>query len=141
VNAPPSPAEPVKAWDWLGVALIAVCAAFAGLLEALLVPLYIGSVIAPIAVVFALASNALLPWLARSLVPSTLAMLAPFGTWLIVMIFFGSVSRPEGDVILPGSPGNLEFVTYGVLLGGALVGTVTIVWLAPPPATKKARTR
>jgi hypothetical protein len=28
-------------------------------------------------------------------------------------------------------------VTYGALLGGALVGTVTIVWLTPPPLTKE----
>jgi hypothetical protein len=135
----PSPVEPVTAWDWLGVALIAVCAAFAALLEALLVPLYIGSWLVPIAVVLALVSNVALPRMAKSLVPTTLATLAPFGAWLIVMLGFGSVSRPEGDVILPGSPGKLELVTYGVLLGGALVGTATIVWLSPPPATKRSK--
>jgi hypothetical protein len=30
----------------------------------------------------------------------------------------------------------LEFVTYGVLLGGALAGTATVVWLSPPPTKK-----
>jgi hypothetical protein len=147
VRPPPPvpPTGPVSAWDWLGVALVSGCAAFAGLLEALLVPLYIGSVIVPVAVLLAVVSNVALPRLARSLVPKTVAAIAPFGAWLIVMIGFGAVSRPEGDVILPGAPASVEFVTYAVLLGGALVGTATIVWLTPPPAQrpppKQPRTR
>ncbi len=120
----------------LGVALIAGCAALAGLLEALLVPLYAGSVIVPIAIVLALGSNVALPWLARSLVPKTLAALVPFGAWLIVMLGFGAMSRPEGDVILPGSPNAVVIVTYVVLLGGALAGTATVVWLSPPPGQR-----
>jgi hypothetical protein len=123
--------------DWAGVALICGCAALAAFLEALLVPLYAGSVVVPVAVVLALASNAVLPRLADQLVASAPARLAPFLTWLLVMIVFGVLARPEGDVILPGSPAAAEYVTYGMLLGGALVGTVTMVWLAPPPASKE----
>jgi hypothetical protein len=108
-------------------------------LESLLVPLYVGSLIAPVAVVLALASNVALPWLANTLVQSAPARLAPFLTWLIVMVGFGVLARPEGDVILPGSPSDVVWVTYAALLGGALVGTVTMVWLAPPPATKPPR--
>jgi hypothetical protein len=129
----------VKSWtwvDWLGVALLALCAALAAVLEALLVPLYVGSVIVPIAVLLSLASNVALPKLARSLVPTTPAALAPFVTWLVVMVGFGVLARPEGDVILPGSPAAAEYVTYAALLGGALAGTMTIVWLTPPPAMK-----
>jgi hypothetical protein len=70
-------------------------------------------------------------------VPSTPAALAPFAAWLIVMIGFGVLSRPEGDVILPGSPAAAQFVTYAVLLGGALTGTITMVALSPPPVTKE----
>jgi hypothetical protein len=122
----------VSGWSWAGVALLAACGALAGLLESLLVPLYWGSVIFPIAVVLAVVSNVVLPRLARALVPTTGAALAPFLGWLIVVVAFGVVSRPEGDVILPGAPGSLEFVTYGLLLGGALAGTVTVVWISPP---------
>jgi hypothetical protein len=128
--------KPTSWVDVAGVVVIAACGAFAALLEALLVPLYIGSTVAPLAVLLAVVSNAALPWLARSLVPTTVAAVAPFITWLVVMIGFGVLSRPEGDVVLPGAPGSAELVTYGVLLGGALVGTVTIVWLSPPPAAK-----
>lgn len=128
----PASADEITGWDWLGVALLTVCGALAGLLESLLVPLYWGSVIFPIAIVLALVSNVVLPRLASSLVPRTSAVLAPFAGWLIVVVGFGVVSRPEGDVILPGAPGNLEFVTYGVLLGGALAGTMTVVLASPP---------
>ena len=127
------PTEPATtALDRVGVALVAACGALAGLLEALIVPLYWGSVIVPIAVVLAVVSNVALPRLAGALVPSTAAALAPFLGWLIVVVGFGVVSRPEGDVILPGSPSSLVFVTYGLLLGGALAGTVTVVLVSPP---------
>jgi len=131
VTGATAPAE-VTGWDWAGIALLTACGALAGLIEALLVPLYWGSAIFPVAILLAVGSNLLLPSLARTLVPRTFAVLAPFLGWLIVVVAFGVVSRPEGDVILPGAPGKLEFVTYGVLLGGALAGTVAVVWNSPP---------
>jgi hypothetical protein len=115
----------------IGAVFVALTGALAGLLEALLVPYYIGTVIVPVAVLLAVASNIALPRLARSLVPTTLATAAPFVAWLLVMIGFGVIARPEGDVILPGGTG-LQWVTYGVLLGGALVGTINLVVLATP---------
>ena len=127
--------------DRFGVAVLALCGGLSAVLEALLVPIYVGSVVIPVAVVLALAGNVVLPRLARSLVPSTAAALAPFGAWLIVMVVFGVLARPEGDVVLPGSPTSAALVTYGALLGGALVGTVTIVWLTPPPLTKEQARR
>jgi hypothetical protein len=130
----------VKPWGWVersGVAVLALCGALSAVLEALLVPLYAGSVIVPIAVVLALGGNIVLPRLARSLVPTTPAALAPFAAWLIVMVGFGVLGRPEGDVVLPGSPTAAAYATYAALLGGALVGTVTVVWLTPPPLTKE----
>lgn len=136
----PEPADPVSAWDVIGVVVIALCGFLAGLLETLLVPLYAGSIVVPVSVALALASNVVLPRLARALVPRTMAALAPFGGWLIVVLGFGALTRPEGDVILPGSPSSLEFVTYGVLLGGALAGTATVVWSNPPPRATKQPT-
>ena len=117
--------------DWVGVAVLTLCGALAALLESLLVPLYLGSTIFPIAIVFALASNVALPRLALSLVPRMAAALGPFIGWLIVVVGFGAIGRPEGDVILPGAPGDLSGVTYGVLLGGAFAGVATVVWFSP----------
>ena len=126
--------------DWLGVALLTASALLAALIEALLVPYYIDGVIAPLTIALAAATNVALPWLANGLIPRATARLAPFLAWLVVMIGFGVYTRPEGDVILPGGgPGGVQYVTYGVLLGGALVGTVAQVWLSPPPQTRAGR--
>jgi hypothetical protein len=124
--------DDVNGWDWLAVALLAGCGVLAGLLETLLVPLYLGAVVFPVAVVLALATNVLLPWLARAAVPRTSAVLAPFAGWVLAVLGFGSIGRPEGDVILPGSPSSLEYVTYGVIIGGFLAGVATVVWLTSP---------
>jgi hypothetical protein len=125
------------ALDWAGVVLICAVAALAAVLEALFVPFYIGTVIAPFALLAALVSNAVLPRMARTLVPTTLAAVLPFLTWLVVIIAFGVVARPEGDVILPGAPGEVEAVVYGLLLGGAIAGTVSVATSAPPPTRKR----
>jgi predicted PurR-regulated permease PerM len=130
------PSAPAAA-DWAGVALLMLAGALAGLLETLLVPLYAGSVVLPVSVVLAIASNVLLPRLARALVPRTAAALAPFLAWLLVVILFGVLARPEGDVVLPGSPAALQYVTYGVVFGGALAGTATLVMMTPPPPSRK----
>ncbi len=113
-------------WAWLGVALLCGCAVLSGVLELFLVPLYAGSVLVPIAVVAAVASNVALPRLARALVATTAATVLPFLFWLLAVIVVGLLPRPEGDVVLPGG-GALQLVAYGVLLGGALAGTVTVV--------------
>jgi hypothetical protein len=118
--------------DWGAVVLVAACAALAGLLELFLVPLYAGSALVPIAVLVGVASNACLPRLSRAIVPSTAAAVAPFAAWLVVVIWIGLTTRPEGDVVLPGG-GGVQWVGYGVLLGGALAGTVTLVLSAPAP--------
>jgi hypothetical protein len=125
------PSRPT-ALDWSGVAVLCLCAALAGVLELLLVPLYAGSVIVPISVLGAVGSNIALPRLARTLVDSTVASVVPFLAWLGVVIVLGMVPRPEGDVILPGGGGAVEWVGYGVLLGGALAGTVTVVLSSNP---------
>ena len=114
------------AFAWVGVILLCACAMLAALLALFLVPLYAGSVIVPVAVVIALASNVALPRLARALVETTAATALPFGSWLLVVIVVGVMPRPEGDVVLPGGNGGAQWVAYGVLLGGALAGTVTV---------------
>jgi hypothetical protein len=129
-------AEPETALDWAGVVLLGGCGALAALVEILLVPLYAGSVIVPISVVLAVLTNIVLPRLARVLVPRTAAALAPFLTWIAVVIGFGLFGRPEGDVVLPGSPTGLAAVTYGMLFGGVIGGVATITLTANPPAQR-----
>ena len=125
--------EPAAAADIVGLVLVGASAALAALVEALLVPLYAGRFVVPIAVVLAVLGNVALPRLAGRLVPRAFAIALPLLVWLVVMVWFGVSTRPEGDVILPGAPTGAEWVTYGVLLGGALAGTVTVVMTMPPP--------
>lgn len=123
---------------WTGVAVLGLCGILAGLLEAVLVPVYAGSTVVPVGVALALVTNVLLPRLAFALVPRTAAAAVPFATWLVAIVVFGIVARPEGDVILPG--GSLQWASYAVLLGGALVGTVTVVTAVPPRTPRTPRT-
>lgn len=128
--------RPAGALEWAGVVLLCLCAVLAAVLEALLVPLYYGSAVVPVAVVAALVTNVAFPRMARVLVPSTAAAVLPLVAWLVVIVVFGVVVRPEGDVILPGGTGAVHWVSYGVMLGGALAGTVTVVVSTPPPVRR-----
>jgi hypothetical protein len=117
---------------WAGVVLICLTAILAAGFEALLVPLYAGSHLFPITILLTLATNIAFPLMARTLVPSLLALVLPFISWLVMMIAFGIVPRPEGDVILPGGPP--QWVSYAVILGGALAGVITVVVASPQAA-------
>ncbi len=128
------PEHDVNGWDWLGVALLIGCGLLSGLLETLLVPLYLGSTVFPVAIVMALVGNVVLPYLAHALVPRAMAAVAPILAWLIAVVGFGGTGRPEGDVILPGSPSSLQFVTYGVIIGGFAAGAAAVIWLTTPRA-------
>lgn len=131
---------PGRVLDGVGLAVLCGCAVLAALLELLLVPLYVGSTVVPVAVVAAVAGNIALPRMARALVDSTFAAAAPFLAWLVTVSVVGLMPRPEGDVVLPGGS-TLQLVSYGVLLGGAVAGTVTIVVGATPPLPKPPRQR
>lgn len=119
-------------WGRLALGLVTLSAALAALLEALLVPTYAGSVIVPLAVVLGIASNVALPLLARWIGGSTGGAALPVVAWMVVLLALASITRPEGDVLLPG--GTLQWVTYGLLLGGALAGAATVVLSMPPAA-------
>lgn len=120
---------------WVGVAVIAAGAALAALVEALLVPLYAGTVIVPVAAVLALAGNLAFPRLARALVPTTFASVIPLLAWLAVMFVLMS-SRPEGDVVFPGKPGAVVAVFYATVFGGVLAGIVGVMTAMPPPTQR-----
>ena len=114
----------------LGIAALCATGALAGLLDVLLVPLYVGSTLVPLGALFAIVGNIALPRLAFSLHRTTLAAAAPFLTWLVVVVGFGVVTRPEGDVTLPG--GSAQWGSYLMLLGGTLVGAGTVATAVPP---------
>ncbi len=133
--APEPPVDDLPAGlAWTGLAVLCLAGGLSGLLECLLVPLYAGSVPLPVAVPAALLGNAVLPRLGRRLVPSTLGAALPLLVWLAVVVVFGVLTRPEGDVILPG--GSLQWVTYAMVLGGVLVGTATVAMNAPLPGSR-----
>lgn len=121
--------------DRAGLVLVALCGALAGLIEALLVPLYAGSVVVPIAVLLAVVGNIALPRMARVFVPTTAAALLPLGLWLAVMLLF-LLGRPEGDVAFPSAPTGAEWTFYGVLFGGVVAGIFAVVTGQAPPATR-----
>jgi hypothetical protein len=127
------PRERPDAVAWAGVSVYTACAILLCLVELFLVPLYIGSIPIPVAVLLAIVGNVVLPVLSRSLVHRALGAVLPFLGWLIPLIAVGVLGRPEGDVVLPGA-GSAEWVAYGVMLGGAAAGAVTLVMtgMAPP---------
>ena len=61
----------------------------------------------------------------------------PFVAWLVVVLALGFVTRPEGDVILPG--GSLQWVAFAMIIGGTLAGTITVVMIVPPRAAPLPR--
>jgi hypothetical protein len=109
-----------------GVVLCCATAVLAGVIAVLLTPLYWGSALVPLAVVLAAISNVVLPMLALRLGRSGLAAALPFGVWLITVIVL-SITRPEGDVLLPVGPAAQYLVTYGMVLAGGVAGALTLM--------------
>jgi len=124
---PPRPArEPLGALEIAGLVLCCATAVLAGIIAVLLTPLYWGSALVPLAVVLAAISNVVLPMLAVRLGRSGFAAALPFGVWLLTVIVLG-ISRPEGDVLLPGGNGGQLWVTYGMVLAGGVAGALTLM--------------
>jgi hypothetical protein len=121
----PVPAR-VGAADWGIVALLCLCALLSGVLEVLFVPSYIGTANAPFVILFAVVGNLALPRLAHGVAPTTTGAVAPVLAWLGPVLALTLIARPEGDVLVAGSGGQ-PAVFYGLLLGGAAAGFVSIV--------------
>ncbi len=126
---PPTPVrpepEPTGALEIAGIVGCCLSGLLAGLLCVLLTPLYWGSVLVPVSVALAVAANVCLPMLAARLGASRPVAAVPFLLWVVAIIVLG-MSRPEGDVLLPAGKGAQPWVTYGMLLAGALAGGVTL---------------
>lgn len=110
---------------WAGVALVCACALLASLLELMFVAYYVGSTVMPVSVLFAIAGNVAFPRLARTFVESLAAVAAPLVAWLVPMFALAAVTRPAGDVLVPGG-GAVEKVYYAVLGLGFVAGLVSV---------------
>lgn len=120
-----------------GVVVCCASAALAAVIEVLLSPFYIGSILVPVAVVLALASNIVLPFLARRMVDSIVAAAAPVLVWVITVLLLSS-ARPEGDVLLPGGTAGQVAVSYGILGVGLVAGLVTVALAGRGPSVPAA---
>lgn len=125
------PEDPLPGWlGWSFVALMGGAGVLAAVVEVLLIPLYVGSVPVPVAVMLAIGLNVVLPWLSYDAVRRPVAAMLPVAAWLVVAFVLISAPGGDGDVLGPG--GDLTWVTYGVLFGGALAGAVSVVKVSTP---------
>jgi hypothetical protein len=112
--------------DWALLALVSLLAFGAGVLEVLLVPLYVGSVIVPVSVVAAVVSNIGLPWLGFVTVRVPAGALIPVVSWLVPVFGLIAVSRPEGDILVSGV-GAQEWNYYVMILLGCFTGMAAFI--------------
>lgn len=128
-----APADGAGSRALSAVGIVAVClvAVLAAGLELLLVPLRVGTVMAPVSVLCAVVGNVALVRAGRVFVRSTGALVAPFVAWLVPVVGLAMTSRPEGDVLIPGGGGE-QWVFYAMLLAGGAAGLVTVFSAAPP---------
>ena len=110
-----------------GMVLYLLVAVLAAVLEVLLVPVRVGTVVVPVTVVLAAVTMVALPALASGATGRTLGAFVPVGAWIVTVVVL-SQARPEGDVLLLGSA-PLVYVTYAMLAIGAVCGIATVVSL------------
>jgi hypothetical protein len=116
--------------EWISLALICGCAVLSALLELMIVPLYVGSVLLPVAVVAAVVSNLLLPLWGLRVIGTATGAILPFVCWLVVILMLSLVNRPEGDLFVTATHGQ-QYNFYGLLLFGSIAGFGVIVRFAP----------
>ncbi len=114
----------------LGIVIIAIVSVLAAIFEVLLVPTYVGSVIAPISIVVMIVGNLGLPRLMRG-IRAGLTVVIPAALWGVTVIVLGFTARPEGDVLLPGG-GTDSYVAYALVFGGLVVALVGVMLNLPP---------
>jgi len=108
----------------LAVIVVTACAGMLAFWTALLVPLRLGTVLVPVSIVLAIATTAAAPIALRYAGLPLAARMPPLIVWFIVIVALGA-GRPEGDRPLPA--GDLAWVSYGVMLGGAVAGAIALL--------------
>lgn len=141
--APSAPPAPPRALPFvlilIGLVLYAVAGVLTAAIEILLIPVRVGTWYIPVAVLLAVASNIALPRLSRILTGTLAGALPPVIAWIVTLVILMS-NRPEGDVLLPGG-GSVQWVSYGVMLGGLFTGLITVALLADTGARRRRRFR
>jgi hypothetical protein len=121
------PEAPLPSWlTATGVGVFCLVSILSALVEVLLVPLYIGSIIFPLTLLLAAVGNIALPRLVSVLHDSGIAIALPSILWVTTVFGIGTVNTSGGDVLVPGG-GNDQYVSLGLLFGGTLacvIGTV-----------------
>jgi hypothetical protein len=133
ITQSPAPAETDARWlAYLGGA-IAVCLGFVSAVwEAFLTPAGVQWTSGghahfarlPLALLLAVAGNALLTWFTRTVTGRTLAVLAVFVAWMIPMLAASARTR-EGDLVLTSN----NWVGLTTMFVGALAFAATAYWL------------
>jgi hypothetical protein len=136
--------QPAVAPTWLGpgqvvfgLVLFTLVAILAAAATVLLIPLRIGTVLIPVSIAFAVGANVVLPLLVRQLVQRSLAAALPVAAWFLTLAVM-TVSRPEGDVLIPGGKAyaSLTYVFYAVAIAGIAAGVTTVVRSEPRRTTR-----
>jgi hypothetical protein len=109
-----------------GGVLVCLAAVEAAVAECFYVPLRVGRWPLPLAVAGAVAGNVVLPRLVVAATGRRGTALLPPVVWLIVALLFAA-SRPEGDLVVPGTASGLAF-----LFLGAIAGAFGAVSASPP---------
>jgi hypothetical protein len=122
----------------LGLLFVALASAIAAALAILMTPLYLGSVLFPITIVFGIATNIVLPILGRELVDSFFAAATPVIVWFIVAMGLG-FTPAHGSVLLPGGGGGQTAVSLGLVFGGIVVGSITLARYPGPGLRARRR--
>jgi hypothetical protein len=110
---------------WLGLLIFGVVGALSAAFEILLIPFRIQATLVPVAVLLAVLGNIVLPRMSRRLTGTTPAALPPLVGWFLCVATFVNTRR-EGDVLLPGG-GNVQYVSYGVMLAGMIAGVASVI--------------
>jgi hypothetical protein len=134
------PAVLARPWRVTAVVLFTLLGAMSAAIEILLVPLYIGSVIFPITLVLVLIGNVYFPRAVWWLTDSTGLAFLPTVGWVVVLIYFGIVPNPMGDVLLPGY-GQGQYVGQALLVVGLIAGILSAAVHRPPGPNPPPRPR
>lgn len=99
-----------------GGLLVCLAAVEAAVAECFYVPLRFGRWPLPVAVAAAVVGNIVLPRLAVAATGRRGTGLLPPVAWLLVALVFAA-SRPEGDLVVPGTASGLAFLFTGAIAG------------------------
>lgn len=129
---------PADRRDWGLVALLAACGLLSGLIETLLVPLYVGSQLLPVSVVIAIVVNYLLCSSSARTIGRPIGAVITLVLWVLPVLILPEVQPAGGDVLILGGSSTQQYVYYALILLGAGAGIVAVVrTIGPRPVVKK----